>query len=104
MGGAYSHVLSDRYRNFNKVFLMKITGQIMKTLNELNTKLFQTLERITDEEIDGEALDKELKRAKAVVDVSSVIINNAQTVLNAMKMMDVSGRNNKEMPEFLSCK
>ncbi|MDY6416519.1 MAG: hypothetical protein SPK70_10755 [Succinivibrio dextrinosolvens] len=76
----------------------------MKTLNELNTKLFQTLERITDEEIDGEALDKELKRAKAVVDVSSVIINNAQTVLNAMKMMDVSGRNNKEMPEFLSCK
>jgi len=23
MGGAYSHVLSDRYRNFNKVFLMK---------------------------------------------------------------------------------
>ena len=83
---------------------MKITGQIMKTLNELNTKLFQTLERITDEEIDGEALDKELKRAKAVVDVSSVIINNAQTVLNAMKMMDVSGRHNKEMPEFLSCK
>lgn len=76
----------------------------MKTLNELNTKLFQTLERITDEEIDGEALDKELKRAKTVVDVSSVIINNAQTVLNAMKMMDVSGRNNKEMPEFLSCK
>ena len=76
----------------------------MKTLNELNTKLFQTLERITDEEIDGEALDKELKRAKAVVDVSSVIINNAQTVLNAMKMMDVSGRNNADMPEMLNCK
>ena len=83
---------------------MKITGQIMKTLNELNTKLFQTLERITDEEIDGEALDKELKRAKAVVDVSSVIINNAQTVLNAMKMMDVSGRENADMPEMLNCK
>jgi len=76
----------------------------MKTLNELNTKLFQTLERITDEEIDGEALDKELKRAKAVVDVSSVIINNAQTVLNAMKMMDVSGRENADMPEMLNCK
>ncbi|WP_295353057.1 hypothetical protein [uncultured Succinivibrio sp.] len=76
----------------------------MKTLNELNTKLFQTLERITDEEIDGEALDKELKRAKAVVDVSSVIINNAQTVLDAMKMMDVSGRNNADMPEMLNCK
>ena len=76
----------------------------MKTLNELNTKLFQTLERITDEDIDGEALDKELKRAKAVVDVSSVIINNAQTVLDAMKMMDVSGRNNADMPEMLNCK
>ena len=76
----------------------------MKTLNELNTKLFQTLERITDEDIDGEALDKELKRAKAVVDVSSVIINNAQTVLNAMKMMDVSGRENADMPEMLNCK
>lgn len=76
----------------------------MKTLNELNTKLFETLERITDEEIDGEALDKELKRAKAVVEVSSVIIDNAQTVLAAMKMMDVSGRENADMPEMLNCK
>ena len=76
----------------------------MKTLNELNTKLFETLDRITDEKLDEATLDKELRRAKAVVDVSSVIINNAQTVLGAMKMMDVSGRENADMPEMLNCK
>lgn len=76
----------------------------MKTLNELNTKLFQTLERITDEKLDEATLDKELRRAKSVVEVSSVIIDNAQTVLEAMKMMDVTGRTNKDMPELLSCK
>lgn len=76
----------------------------MKTLNDLNTKLFETLDRITDEKLDEATLDKELRRAKAVVDVSSVIINNAQTVLNAMKMMDVSGRENADMPEMLNCK
>ncbi len=76
----------------------------MKTLNELNTKLFETLDRITDEKLDEATLDKELRRAKSVVEVSSVIIDNAQTVLEAMKMMDVTGRNNKDMPELLSCK
>ena len=76
----------------------------MNSLNELNTKLFETLDRITDEKLDEATLDKELRRAKSVVEVSSVIINNAQTVLEAMKMMDVTGRNNKDMPELLSCK
>lgn len=76
----------------------------MNTLNELNTKLFETLDRITDEKLDEATLDKELRRAKSVVEVSSVIIDNAQTVLEAMKMMDVTGRNNKDMPELLSCK
>lgn len=76
----------------------------MNTLNTLNTKLFETLDRITDEKLDEATLDKELRRAKSVVEVSSVIIDNAQTVLDAMKMMDVTGRNNKDMPELLSCK
>lgn len=76
----------------------------MNSLNELNTKLFETLDRITDEKLDEASLDKELRRAKSVVEVSSVIIDNAQTVLEAMKMMDVTGRNNKDMPELLSCK
>lgn len=76
----------------------------MNTLNTLNTKLFETLDRITDEKLDEATLDKELRRAKSVVEVSSVIIDNAQTVLEAMKMMDVTGRNNKDMPELLSCK
>ena len=76
----------------------------MNSLNELNTKLFETLDRITDEKLDEATLDKELRRAKSVVEVSSVIIDNAQTVLEAMKMMDVTGRNNKDMPELLSCK
>ena len=76
----------------------------MNTLNTLNTKLFETLDRITDEKLDEATLDKELRRAKAVVDVSSVIINSAQTVLKAMETMDVTGRKTKDMPELLGCK
>lgn len=76
----------------------------MNTLNTLNTKLFETLDRITDEKLDEATLDKELRRAKSVVEVSSVIINSAQTVLKAMEIMDVTGRNTKDMPELLSCK
>lgn len=76
----------------------------MKSLNELNSKLFETLDRITDENLDEEKLDKELRRAKAVVEVSSVIIQNSQTVLDAMKLMDVTGRTNRDMPEMLCCK
>lgn len=62
-------------------------------LNALNNYLFEELERLNDDEtLDSkEGLNKELKRAKAIAGVSSVIVNNAKLVLDAKKYADELG-------------
>lgn len=68
------------------------------TLTDLNNYLFEALERINDDDMDEEGLDKEIKRAEATTKVATTIINNANVQLNAMKHMDEYGYNtgNKE--------
>lgn len=59
------------------------------TLKDLNLTLFEQLERLNDdEEIDGEKLDREIKRAKAITQVSTTIIKNASVILEAKRMAD----------------
>lgn len=66
-------------------------------LNSLNDYLFEELERLNDdEELDKDgALDKELKRAKAITSVSTAIVNNAKLVLDVKKYADELGINNE---------
>lgn len=68
-----------------------------KDLNSLNDYLFEELERLNDdEELDKDgALDKELKRAKAITSVSTAIVNNAKLVLDVKKYADELGINNE---------
>lgn len=62
-------------------------------LKELNNYLFEELERLNaDDELDGENLDREIKRSRAIANISQTIINNANLVLDAMKFSDESGR------------
>lgn len=66
-------------------------------LNSLNDYLFEQLERLNDDEElekDG-ALEKELKRAKAITSVSTAIVNNAKLVLDVKKYADEIGANNE---------
>lgn len=66
-------------------------------LNSLNDYLFEQLERLNDDEElekDG-ALEKELKRAKAITSVSTAIVNNAKLVLDVKKYADEIGVNNE---------
>ena len=44
------------------------------TLADLNNHLFEQMERLNDDDLNNEELDKEIKRAKAMTDVSSQII------------------------------
>ena len=66
-------------------------------LNSLNQYLFEQLERLNDDEELSEdgALEKELKRAKAITNVSLAIVNNAKLILDAKKYADELGLNNK---------
>lgn len=55
-------------------------------LSDLNNHLFAELERLSDEELKGEALEQEIERAKSISGISSQIINNASLTLKAVEL------------------
>ena len=57
-------------------------------LKSLNNYLFEAIERINDDSLDEKALDKELKKGKAVNALAGTIINNAKLMLDAQKHFD----------------
>lgn len=58
------------------------------TLLSLNDKLFAQLERLSSPDLHGDALEEELKRTDAVVDVGKTIISNADLMLKAAVACD----------------
>lgn len=54
-------------------------------LSDLNDHLFMTLERLGDEELSSEELEKEVVRSKAVTNVATKIIDNGRLILDAQK-------------------
>ena len=58
---------------------------IKNTLSDLNNHLFAQLERLSDETIDQEDLNKEIERSKAISTVAKTIIENAKTSLEGAK-------------------
>ena len=55
------------------------------TLSDLNNHLFAQLERLSDETIDQDDLNKEIERSKAISTVAKTIIENAKTSLKGAK-------------------
>ncbi|SHO50114.1 hypothetical protein [Anaerocolumna xylanovorans] len=77
------------------------------TLTDLNNHLFAELERLSDEDLDEEAVKKEVQRSKAITSVAKVIVENGKLALDTMKHMDEYGYNKgKEVkvPEMLEMK
>ena len=61
----------------------------MSNLGDLNTILFDMLEKIND---NGEELKEEAERAKVVSDLGKTIIDNAKLALSAAKYQEEHGR------------
>lgn len=70
---------------------------VKNTLGDLNNHLFEQMERLNDEELDGEALDAEINRSKAVSGIARDIISNANLVLRA-QIAKSEGNFNTEEP------
>lgn len=73
-------------------------------LSDLNNHLFAQLEMIASDELDGEKLEKELKRAKAMCDVSTQILKVADVQIKALKTAETCGLLNKDMPALIATK
>ena len=63
------------------------------TLGDLNNHLFMQLERLSDEDVKGEELIEEIKRAKAITTVAKEIISNGELVLRAKELETQYGFN-----------
>ena len=57
---------------------------------DLDNILFAELERLDDESLEGEALDREIKRAKAIGNVAAQINASRANSLRAAMFMDQS--------------
>lgn len=76
-------------------------------IQDLNDHLFAQLERLNDEDLTQEQLDKEITRSKAVSGIASQIINNARLALDATKLQvefGTAARTGVSLPEMLESK
>lgn len=61
------------------------------TLTDLNNYLFETLERLTDDDLTEEQMQKEITRSQAVTAVAATIIQNGELALKTMKHLNEYG-------------
>lgn len=73
------------------------------TLDDLNNHLFVQLERLNEEDLNGEELKEEMERAKTISVVAKQIIDNASLVLDAQKLFNNSDKLNADakLPKML---
>lgn len=57
-------------------------------LSNLNDYMFMQIERLSDESITPEELEKEIARGKAINDIAKTVVDNARLVLAAVKARD----------------
>lgn len=71
------------------------------TLSDLNNHLFAEIERLGDEELNGEELDKEIERAKAITGIATQIVANGNLALRAVQFQSDMASNPVRIPKFL---
>jgi len=56
-------------------------------MTDLNNYLFEAIERLNNDELEPEELEKEIKRCEAVTKVAQTLVSNAQVAINVQKML-----------------
>jgi hypothetical protein len=73
-------------------------------VTDLNNHLFAQLERLSDEEISSEELDKEVIRSKAITQVAGQIIKANKLTIDAMKLVANGSVAANDMPDNFGIK
>lgn len=74
---------------------------VRNTLGDLNNHLFEQLERLNDDNLTVEELNKEIQRSNAMSNVAKQIIGNANIVLNAQKLYSEVENDDIHKPRML---
>jgi hypothetical protein len=67
-------------------------------LTDLNNHLFAQLERLADESLTPEQVDKEAKRGKAIVALADQVVKNASLQVQVAKLVSDKGNIRPLMP------
>jgi hypothetical protein len=67
-------------------------------LTDLNDHLFAQLERLADESLTPEQVDKEAKRGKAIVALADQVVKNASLQVQVAKIVSEKGNMRPLMP------
>ena len=71
------------------------------TLGDLNNHLFAEIERLGDEDLQGEELEAEIKRATAISSIATQVIANGHLVLKAQAFADDKWSADSKVPKML---
>ena len=70
------------------------------TLGDLNNYLFESLERLMDDDLSGEELDREIQRSRAVTGVAEALIHSGELSIKAAKYKTEYGKS-AEVPKLI---
>ena len=71
------------------------------TLMDLNTKLFEQMDKLSKEDISSEELEKEIARSESMIKLAGVIISNGELALKAAKFKDDMMDADTKIPKML---
>ena len=70
------------------------------TLSDLNNYLFESLERLMDDDLSGEELDRAIQRSRAVTDVAEALIHSGELSIKAAKYKTEYGKS-ADVPKLI---
>lgn len=73
----------------------------MNSLNDLNEKLFDQMDKLSKEDISEEDLEKEISRSETMIKLATVIISNGELALKVAKFKDDMMDATAKLPKML---